>query len=66
MTIVLNGQDHDAPEGVTVVALIESIGRGPGQVAVEVNGRIVPHAEFRRRILAGGDRVEVVQFVGGG
>jgi thiamine biosynthesis protein ThiS len=35
-------------------------------VAVEHNGEIVPRATWGERILNGGDRLEVVHFVGGG
>ncbi len=66
MRILLNGKEHGAPEGATVLALLETIGLAPGQVAVELNGRVVRRDDFSRVVLADGDRVEVVQFVGGG
>ncbi len=66
MTILLNGADHDAPEGATVIALLETVGLAPGRVAVEVNGRVVRRDDFSRVALSEHDRVEVVQFVGGG
>lgn len=66
MNIVLNGEGHDAPDGVTLVTLLESLELAPGQVAIEVNGRVVPRAEFPRHALQVDDRVEIVRFVGGG
>jgi sulfur carrier protein len=66
MTIVLNGTEREAPQGATVLALLETIGFAPGRVAVEVNGRVVRRDDFSRRNLSEHDRVEVVQFVGGG
>ena len=66
MNIVLNGQGHDAPVGTTLVALLEALELVPGQVAIEVNGRVVPRAEFPRLALKADDRVEIVRFVGGG
>ena len=66
MRLVLNGQAHEAPAGATVLALLESLGIAPKQVAVEVNGQVLPRAEFSRRTLTEDDRVEIVQFVGGG
>ena len=66
MTILLNGEDREAPDSVTILGLLESIGRAPGRVAVEVNGRIVPRSEYQCLTLTPDDRVEVVQFVGGG
>jgi sulfur carrier protein len=66
MRIILNGGGHDAPDGATLVALLESLELTSGQVAIEVNGRVVPRAEFPRHALQADDRVEIVRFVGGG
>lgn len=66
MHIVLNGQAHEAPDGASVLSLLESVGLAPKQVAVEVNGKVLPRAEFRHRSLAEADRIEIVRFVGGG
>jgi thiamine biosynthesis protein ThiS len=66
MMVLLNGKPHEAPAGAAVLALLESIGLTPGRVAVEVNGRVIGRDEFARMELHEGDRVEVVQFVGGG
>lgn len=65
-TIVLNGEDHAAPEGATVATLLASLELDPRQVAVERNREIVPRATYAETSLAEGDRLEVVTFVGGG
>lgn len=36
------------------------------RIAVEINGQIVPKAEYAGTLLKDGDVVEVVSFVGGG
>jgi thiamine biosynthesis protein ThiS len=66
VNIVVNGEEREAPETVTVLGLLETIGIAPGRVAVEVNGRIVRRADFQRVTLHEQDEVEVVHFVGGG
>ena len=66
MIIILNGADHEAAPDITVLALLESLGVAPGRVAVELNGDVLRRADFSRRTLRDGDRVEFVQFVGGG
>jgi len=66
MLLVLNGRGHEAPESVTVLGLLETIGMAPGRVAVEVNGRVIRRDDFSRVTLRDNDRVEVVHFVGGG
>jgi len=66
MQIVLNGQNHDVPEGLTVLGLLESLGVKPDRVAVELDGLIVKKHEWPERVLQPGARLEVVHFVGGG
>ncbi len=66
MQIVLNGETRDVAEGMTVEALVLTLADDPRGVAIERNLEIVPKAEHGCTILQDGDRLEVVQFVGGG
>ena len=66
MRVLLNGLQQDLPEAQTVRQMIEGLGLPPERVAVELNGDIVPRATYGERVLQEGDRLEVVQFVGGG
>jgi sulfur carrier protein len=66
MRIEVNGQPKDVATGTTVTALLEILGLGGTLVAVERNEEIVPRAEHARCALTEGDRIEVVEFVGGG
>jgi thiamine biosynthesis protein ThiS len=66
MQIEVNGERREVPAGITVAALLTELGVAPGPVAVERNRAIVPRAEHASTPLSDGDRLEVVQFVGGG
>jgi len=66
VTIILNGEDREEAPDITVLALLERLGVAPGRVAVELNGDVLRRVDFGRRTLRDGDRVEFVQFVGGG
>ena len=66
MRLRVNGLSREVPEGSTVASLLEGLELGPERVAVERNGAIVPKPEYDATPLAEGDRLEVVQFVGGG
>jgi thiamine biosynthesis protein ThiS len=66
MRLVLNGEAKDVAVAMTVAALVESLGLGQTRVAVEVNRKIVRRAAWDETVLAEGDVVEVVHFVGGG
>lgn len=70
MTITLNGETREIRPGTTVAMLVALIsgaeGRDSRGVAIERNLEIVPKSEHASTILEDGDRIEVVQFVGGG
>jgi sulfur carrier protein len=64
--VVINGQARTVNAGTTVAALIGELGLGDRKVAVERNREVVPRAQHATTVLADGDRLEVVTFVGGG
>lgn len=66
MQISVNGELHEVPEGTTVRGLVEILGLTDGPVAVERNREVVPRAEHQAALLAAGDVLEIVHFVGGG
>ncbi len=66
MKLMLNGEPAEAPDAVTVAAFLEQLGLPQKGVAVERNREIVPKSTYMTTRLAEGDRIEIVQFVGGG
>lgn len=64
--IIVNGETRTIRSGTTVAALLAELGLAGRRVAVEKNQRVVPRAEHESALLAPGDRLEVVSFVGGG
>ncbi len=65
MTIQVNGQPRDVPDGTTVTQLIEQHNLTPQKVAVELNRRLIRTDKYET-VLKNGDEVEIVTFVGGG
>jgi sulfur carrier protein len=69
MKLQINGEERDFANAAlpfTLAALIESLGMKPDRVAVELNRDIVSRARWSETDLKEGDKLEVVQFVGGG
>lgn len=66
MTLQINGEQREFPEGLTVAALVAQLGMKPDRVAVELNLEIVPRPNWDTTMLKTGDKLEVVHFVGGG
>jgi len=67
MKLVVNGQQVDSKDGLTVNELLaEQDVKMPEMVSVEVNGRILKRSEFEAKRLSEGDAVEFLYFMGGG
>jgi thiamine biosynthesis protein ThiS len=71
MKLHINGKERifsgETVDGsYTLAALVESLGMKPDRVAVELNRNIVPRDRWPEIMLSEGDRLEIVQFVGGG
>jgi thiamine biosynthesis protein ThiS len=66
MTLYLNGEKREFPDGLTVAALVAQLGMKPDRVAVELNLEIVPRTQWDATALKHDDKLEVVHFVGGG
>ena len=66
MEIVVNGQALAVPPGYTARQLVEKLGLTGRRVAMEVNRDILPRSAYDAHVLQQGDRIEIVQAVGGG
>ena len=66
MTISLNGESVDFREAKTIAELIDRYQFSPQSILVEHNGLAVHRYEWAERLLAEGDRVELIRVVAGG
>ena len=66
LDLLVNGESRAVPEGCTVAGLVELLGLTGRRVAVAINRDVVPRSAFGSRRLAPGDRVEILEAVGGG
>ncbi len=64
--IVVNGQPQSAPEGQTLLGLLDQLQLDPARVAVELDRRIIKQPHWAETVLRPGAQLEIVQFVGGG
>jgi thiamine biosynthesis protein ThiS len=66
LEIMVNGEPRRLPGPATAADLLRHLGLDPRTVVVELNRRIVRRPQLSDTILASGDAVELVHFVGGG
>lgn len=66
VSIRVNGGERSVPAGCSVAELLGLLGIAERRIAVAVNRDVVPRSAFRERRLHAGDRVEILEAVGGG
>jgi thiamine biosynthesis protein ThiS len=69
MQLSINGKHREfagLDENPTLARLFEILEMKADRVAVERNGKIVPRSDWAAENLSDGDKLEIVQFVGGG
>jgi len=66
--IILNGEEREILREMTVMELLDEIGIKFREIglAVAINEEVVPKSEYKARKVKEGDKVEIVQLVGGG
>jgi sulfur carrier protein len=66
MLLIINGENKYLAPVASVSELVAHLALAKDRVAVEINGRIIKKPEWEATPLAEGDRIEIIQFVGGG
>lgn len=66
LRITLNGEPYELDQPITVAELLLQLSIDPRRVAVEHNLAILRRQRFADTLVHNGDRIEIVNFVGGG
>jgi thiazole synthase len=66
MRLIINGEAREFSAPLTVDSLLAELGVDPARVAFERNLEIVPRGAYGATLLADGDQLEIVHFIGGG
>jgi sulfur carrier protein len=66
ITLKINGETRAVPPPDNLVELLNYLGISQGGIAVEVNRRIIRRKDWQSTPISDADKVEIVQFVGGG
>jgi sulfur carrier protein len=66
VTITINGDSREIPDGLSVAALLDHLNMSRDRVALERNMEILPRAQWSATQVQPGDSFEIVHFVGGG
>ncbi len=63
--VKVNGEFKDVA-GKTIGEYLSTTNYDVRRIALELNGDIVPKGDYDNTVLAEGDSIEIVSFVGGG
>lgn len=66
MNILLNGEKREFTKVNSVSDLLQILAVEPESVVVEINTTIIDSSQFAHQIIADGDHIEIIRFVGGG
>jgi sulfur carrier protein len=66
MDITVNGQSRSVSDGASLEQLLADLGYTGRRLAIEINREIIPRSAHAETRLRPGDRVEIVQAIGGG
>ena len=66
MVVKVNGEEKTLAPGATVAMLLDGLGLDASVTVVERNADILERAAYADTVLAEGDILELIRFVGGG
>ncbi|MGI6657533.1 MAG: sulfur carrier protein ThiS [Desulfobulbus sp.] len=66
MDLYVNGVKETSPSSLTIAQLVADKGLRPDGLVVELNREIIKQEQWAATVLRDGDRLELLNFVGGG
>ncbi len=66
MIVIVNGKALTIQDHTTAEALIQQLNQQHQRIALEVNKAIIPKSEQGEFLLYEGDKIEIINAVGGG
>jgi len=66
MIIIVNGVKKNYSSNLTLENLLINLGHADKKVAVELNEEIIPRSQLKNKLVVDGDKIEIINAVGGG
>ncbi len=64
--IILNGEEKEFNEKLTISELIQNFELDAKKIAIELNLEIIDPKFYKSKFLQNNDKLEIVHFIGGG
>jgi len=66
MNIIINGVEKTYTSNLTLETLLNELDHAGKKVAIEVNEEIIPRSQYKNKLVVDGDKIEIINAVGGG
>ena len=66
MNIIINGVEKTYASSLTLETLLNELDYAGKKVAIEVNEEIIPRSQYKNKLVVDGDKIEIINAVGGG
>jgi len=66
MTIIINGIKKTYKTSLNLETLLNELDHASKKVAIEVNDEIIPRSQYKNKLVVDGDKIEIINAVGGG
>jgi len=66
MNIIINGVEKTYTSSLTLETLLNELDHAGKKVAIEVNEEIIPRSQYKNKLVVDGDKIEIINAVGGG
>ena len=64
--IQINGKKVALKQNFSILEVLKKYKLNRKKVAIELNGKIIPQNKYNKKKLKNNDKIEIVQFIGGG
>ncbi len=64
--VFINGKKKDFSENNNLISLLNSLEIDKNGIAIEINFIVIPKSQYKNTIIKNDDKIEIVQFIGGG
>ena len=64
--IQINGKKVAIKQNFSILEMLRKYKLNRSKVAIELNGKILPQNQYNKKKLKKNDKIEIVQFIGGG
>ena len=64
--VFINGKKQQFDEKKNLLFLLKSFNINNKGIAVEINLAVIPKSEYKKKLIKNNDKIEIVQFIGGG